>query len=123
MGQCVVQKMQDAYGTEPADIVAAIGPSICQACYEVSEDVADAFAAAFQKPGQEREILISKDDGKYQLDLWRANEIVLVEAGIPKEQIQTTDLCTCDNSRFLFSHRASHGRRGNLGAFLGLREV
>lgn len=123
MGQCVVQKMQDAYGTEPADIVAAIGPSICQACYEVSEDVADAFAAAFQKPGQEREILISKDDGKYQLDLWRANEIVLVEAGIPKEQIQTTDLCTCHNSRFLFSHRASHGRRGNLGAFLGLREV
>lgn len=123
MGQCVVQKMQDAYGTEPADIVAAIGPSICQACYEVSEDVADAFAAAFQKLGQEREILISKDDGKYQLDLWRANEIVLVEAGIPKEQIQTTDLCTCHNSRFLFSHRASHGRRGNLGAFLGLREV
>lgn len=123
MGQCVVQKMQDAYGTEPADIVAAIGPSICQACYEVSEDVADAFAAAFQKPGQEREILISKDDGKYQLDLWRANEIVLMEAGIPKEQIQTTDLCTCHNSRFLFSHRASHGRRGNLGAFLGLREV
>ncbi len=123
MGQCVVQKMQDAYGTEPADIVAAIGPSICQACYEVSEHVADAFAAAFQKPGQEREILISKDDGKYQLDLWRANEIVLVEAGIPKEQIQTTDLCTCHNSRFLFSHRASHGRRGNLGAFLGLREV
>lgn len=123
MGQCVVQKMQDAYGTESADIVAAIGPSICQACYEVSEDVADAFAAAFQKPGQEREILISKDDGKYQLDLWRANEIVLVEAGIPKEQIQTTDLCTCHNSRFLFSHRASYGRRGNLGAFLGLREV
>ena len=120
MGQCVVEKLRESYGTEPADIVAAVGPSICQECYEVSEDVADAFAAAFTKPGQEREILLAKGGGKYQLDLWRANEIVLTEAGIPREQIQVTDLCTCHNDRYLFSHRASHGQRGNLGAFLGL---
>lgn len=122
MGQCVVEKMREAYGTNPTDIVAAIGPSICRDCYEVSEDVAEAFVKAFHKPGQEREILLSKGGGKYQLDLWRANEIVLMEAGIPLEQIQTTDLCTCHNSSYLFSHRASHGQRGNLGAFLGLRE-
>lgn len=121
MGQCVVEKMREAYGTEPVDLVAAVGPSICQACYEVSEDVAAAFAAAFVKPGQEREILLAKGGGKYQLDLWRANEIVLIEAGIPEANIQVTDLCTCHNARYLFSHRASHGQRGNLGAFLGLR--
>lgn len=121
MGRCVVEKMREAYGTEPADLVAAVGPSICQACYEVSEDVAEAFAAAFAKPGQEREILLAKGGGKYQLDLWRANEIVLTEAGIPREKIQVTDLCTCHNGHYLFSHRASHGQRGNLGAFLGLR--
>lgn len=120
MGRCVVEKMREAYGTDPADLVAAVGPSICQACYEVSEDVAAAFAAAFAKPGQEREILLAKGGGKYQLDLWRANEIVLTEAGIPEENIQATDLCTCHNARYLFSHRASHGQRGNLGAFLGL---
>lgn len=120
MGRCVVEKMREAYGTDPADLVAAVGPSICQACYEVSEDVAAAFAAAFAKPGQEREILLAKGGGKYQLDLWRANEIVLTEAGIPGENIQVTDLCTCHNDRYLFSHRASHGQRGNLGAFLGL---
>ena len=119
MGQCVVEKMREVYGTDPADVVAVVGPSICQECYEVSEDVAQAFVAAFRKPGQEREILFSKGGGKYQLDLWRANEIVLAEAGVPREQIQTTDLCTCHNSRYLFSHRASHGQRGNLGAFLG----
>ena len=56
MGQCVVEKLRESYGTDPADIVAAVGPSICQECYEVSEDVADAFAAAFTKPGEEREI-------------------------------------------------------------------
>lgn len=120
MGRCVVEKMREAYGTAPADLVAAVGPSICQECYEVSEDVAEAFAEAFAKPGQEREILLAKGGGKYQLDLWRANEIVLTEAGIPRNQIQVTDLCTCHNDRYLFSHRASHGQRGNLGAFLGL---
>lgn len=120
MGRCVVEKMRETYGTDPADLVAAVGPSICQECYEVSEDVAAAFAAAFAKPGQEREILLAKGGGKYQLDLWRANEIVLTEAGIPGNKIQVTDLCTCHNHRYLFSHRASHGQRGNLGAFLGL---
>ncbi|MDE7131777.1 MAG: polyphenol oxidase family protein, partial [Lachnospiraceae bacterium] len=47
-------------------------------------------------------------------------EIILQEAGIKAERIQVTDLCTCHNSEYLFSHRASHGMRGNLGAFLGL---
>lgn len=120
MGRCVTEKMKDVYGTDPANIVAVVGPSICQACYEVSEDVADAFAREFLGKGQADEILISKGGGKYQLDLWRANEIVLTEAGIPAKQIQVTDLCTCHNSDYLFSHRASHGKRGNLGAFLGL---
>ena len=122
MGQCVVEKMRDVYGTDPADLTAAVGPSICQECYEVSEDVAEAFAGAFRGQGQADEILLNKGGGKYQLDLWRANEIVLKEAGILEEKIQVTDLCTCHNSSYLFSHRASHGQRGNLGAFLGIRE-
>ncbi|MCM1121062.1 MAG: peptidoglycan editing factor PgeF [Eubacterium sp.] len=120
MGRCVIEKMRETYGTDPADIVAAVGPSICQECYEVSEDVADAFAQEFKGQGQIDEILMDKGNGKYQLDLWRANEIVLTEAGIPAKQIQVTDLCTCHNSEYLFSHRASKGRRGNLGAFMGL---
>ena len=82
--------------------------------------MAEAFIREFRKPGQEEQILIDKGNGKYQLDLWRANEIVLQEAGIPAGQIQVTDLCTCHNSEYLFSHRASQGKRGNLGAFLGL---
>lgn len=120
MGRCVTEKMREVYGSNPADIVAAIGPSICQECYEVSEDVADAFAQEFRMPGQADKILLNKGNGKYQLDLWQANEIVLEEAGIPADQIQVTDICTCHNSEYLFSHRASKGRRGNLGAFMGL---
>ena len=59
--------------------------------------------------------------GKYQLDLWLANAVSLRREGVLAENIQITDLCTCENSRELFSHRASQGRRGNLGAFLMLK--
>ena len=120
MGRCVAEKMKEVYGTRPEDLTAAIGPSICRSCYEVSEDVAQAFRDEFRKPGQAAQILDDKGGGKYRLDLWRANEIILQEVGIAAERIQVTDLCTCHNSGYLFSHRASQGKRGNLGAFLGL---
>lgn len=120
IGQRTLEAMQTEYGTRPEDVAAAIGPSICRDCYEVSEDVAKAFREAFPKPGQSGEILTGKGNGKYWLDLWRANQIVLLEAGIPQKQIQVTDICTCCNPEYLFSHRASYGKRGNLGAFLGL---
>lgn len=120
MGQCVVEQMKECFGTRPEDLIAAIGPSICQSCYEVSADVAGAFADEFRKKGQREQLLRSAGDDKYLLDLWRANEIVLREAGVAAEHIQVTDVCTCHNSSILFSHRASQGKRGNLGAFLGL---
>lgn len=120
MGARTIEAMNRAYGTKPEDITAAIGPSICRDCYEVSEDVAEAFAREFSKEGQDKAILDEKGDGKYQLDLWEANRIVLTEAGVRPENIQVTDICTCCNPQYLFSHRASQGKRGNLGAFLGL---
>lgn len=114
-----LEAMKKEYGTDPADVVAAIGPSICQDCYEVSQDVADAFYTGFSDDHR-KELLLAKENGKYQLDLWKANEIVLTDAGVPKDQIETTALCTCCNPKRLFSHRASHGKRGTLAAFLML---
>lgn len=121
MGAATITAMKREFGTEAKDLVCAIGPSICQDCYEVSEDVAEAFKEAF--PGHADEILLDKKNGKYQLDLWRANEIVLTEAGVLKENIAVTNICTCCNPDLLFSHRASHGKRGNLGAFIYLRNA
>lgn len=121
MGAATITAMKREFGTEAKDLVCAIGPSICQDCYEVSEDVADAFKEAF--PGHADEILLDKKNGKYQLDLWGANEIVLTEAGVLKENIAVTNICTCCNPDLLFSHRASHGKRGNLGAFIYLRNA
>lgn len=120
MGRATILAMGQEYGTKPEDLICAIGPSICKDCYEVSEDVAEAFAAEFK--GQEEKILEAKGNGKYQLDLWKANEIVLLEAGVKKGHLAVTNLCTCCNPELLFSHRASHGKRGNMGAFLRLKE-
>ena len=118
MGRETLCAMQKEFQTEPKDVLCAIGPSICQSCYEISEDVAAQFQQEF--PGHEKELLQNKGNGKYQLDLWRANEIVLLEAGVKREHLAVTNICTCCNSKLLFSHRASHGKRGNLGAFLCL---
>lgn len=119
MGQRTLEKMATEFGTNPKDVVAAVGPSICQDCYEVSEDVAEEFIREFS--GHADEILINKGNGKYQLDLWKTNEIVLIEAGVKKENIAVTNICTCCNPDLLFSHRASKGKRGNLGAFMYIR--
>ena len=119
MGQKTLEAMKEAFGTKPEDVYAAIGPSICQDCYEISEDVAMHFYEEFQGHGDE--ILINKGNGKYQLDLWKTNEIVLLEAGILPEHLAVTNICTCCNSEVLFSHRASQGKRGNLAAFLMLK--
>lgn len=120
MGQKTLEAMKEAFGTNPKDVYAAIGPSICQECYEISEDVAEHFYEEFNGHGDE--ILINKGNGKYQLDLWKTNEIVMLEAGILPEHLAVTNVCTCCNAEVLFSHRASQGKRGNLAAFLMLKE-
>lgn len=121
MGAVTVARMREAFGTEPKHLRAAIGPSICQDCYEVSEEVALAFKEEFCAHADER-LVYRKENGRYQLNLWRANEIVLLEAGIRREHLSVTNVCTCCNPQKMFSHRASHGQRGNLGAFLQLMQ-
>lgn len=116
MGERMVRAMAEYYGSLPSELYAAVGPSICRDCYEVSGDVAvqflDMLGDGTAIPG--------KAPGKFQLDLWLANERILEQAGIPREHISVTDICTCHNSGYLFSHRASGGKRGNIGVFLML---
>ena len=119
IGQKTVEKMHEVYGSEPKDIVAAIGPSICQSCYEVSDDVAEAFRANFTAD-EAADILLDKGNGKYQLDLWTANWYVLTDAGILPEHLSVTDLCTACHPDLLWSHRKTNGQRGGLSAFLSL---
>ena len=121
MGQVTVEKMQKEFNCDPKNILACVGPSICQDCYEVSEDVIDMFRANFRESEYDR-LFYAKENGKFQLDLWKANELVLTDAGIRPEHMAVTNVCTCCNPELLFSHRASKGKRGNLAAFIALKE-
>lgn len=118
IGKVTLDLMKETYGTNPKDVIVCIGPSICRDCYEVSEDVATEFEAAFK--GREKDILINKGNGKYQLDLWECNYIIFKECGVYEENIHMPDICTCHNMEMMFSHRATQGRRGNLAAFLSI---
>lgn len=122
MGKRMTEAMAEAFGSRPSELIAAVGPSICQECYEVGEEVAEQFHELFGGSGHCGEIVTrGKAEGKYQLDLWQANRLILEEAGIPHGSISVTDICTCHNSDYLFSHRGSGGHRGNMGVFLMLR--
>lgn len=121
MGKVTVELMKETYGCNPADMTACIGPSICKDCYEVSKDVADRFKDTFDKKYW-NVLLKEKADDKFKLNLWEANRIILKHSGLKLENIHITDICTCCNSNWLFSHRASHGKRGNLAAFLMLTD-
>lgn len=121
IGRVTVEKMCSEYGCRPENILAAIGPSICQDCYEVSRDVIERFRESFDKSLWPK-LFYEKENGKYQLDLWEANRNVFLEAGIREENIAVTNLCTHCNPEILFSHRTMGDKRGNLSAFLALKK-
>lgn len=119
MGQVTVNAMRDAYGTDPADLIICIGPSICRDCFEVGPEVAEEFQEAFDQIYW-KELMYGTAHGKYYVDLWKANRVVFEEAGVRPEQIYVTNICTRCNHENLFSHRIQGEKRGNLAAFLGL---
>ena len=116
----MVKTMKNTYGSDPANIVTAIGPSICMDCYEISYDVAEQFISRFNEIELSK-ILLDKGNGKYQLNLHEACKINLMNSGVLEENIAMPDICTCCNPEVLYSHRASNGLRGNLAAVIMLK--
>lgn len=121
IGKLTAEKMKEAFGSDPRDIIAVIGPSICADCYEVGEEVADEFRKAFFLDEHDSNVICKNDRGRYQLNLWEANRIVLTDAGLLPENIHISGVCTSCNSELLFSHRKTQGKRGSLAAFLAIK--
>ena len=120
IGGKTVRRMQQEFGCNPEDILAAIGPSVGQCCYEVSEDVKIEVEKIVNHDIIDK-IVKKQPASKYLLDLWALNRILLIDAGIKASHITTTDLCTCCNHEELYSHRATGGQRGNLAGILSLK--
>ena len=121
MGGATLNEMKKAYGTDPGDVIACIGPSICRGCFEVGEDVIEEVKKAFGPQGAEGLYCAGKEPGKYQMDLWKANRKVLEDAGVKPANIHTAGICTMCNPDHFYSHRVMGDSRGNLAAFLALR--
>jgi len=99
-----VAAMNCEFGTEPGDVLAGIGPSIGPCCYEVGQEVIDAWNAADVVDGSSA--VVERGTG-YHFDLWAANRLVLIQAGISDDRIETSGVCVrCEYDRF-FSYRAT----------------
>jgi len=110
-----VDALVTAFGTNPGDCIAGIGPSICAECYPIGEDVIARSEEAFgEKAGQ---FFLSRN-GRLHLDLWKANAYVLQEAGV--ERIEVAGVCTAMHTEDWFSHRAEKGKTGRFGALISL---
>lgn len=121
--QNVVEKMRKHFSSNPAEILIAIGPSICKEQYVVSEDLALSFLEDYPDLGEDTASpiqRISKD--KFQLDLWDLNRRIALDCGIKEEHISISGYCTMENPELFFSHRYSQGKRGLQGAFICLQD-
>ena len=120
IGKKTVQKMSLAFGCEPNNIIAAIGPCIGNCCYEVDEPVFKEFSKLSYLDMSK--IFTEKPNEKYMLDLVEANRQILVHSGIKESNIDLSDICTCCNCDMLHSHRATNGERGTLAAIIELKK-
>ncbi|MDY4812800.1 MAG: peptidoglycan editing factor PgeF, partial [Ruminococcus sp.] len=116
IGEEVIKKMTALYGTNPSNVVVAIGPAISKCCYEVDKDCAENFYNL--KDLDNSKFIFPKEDGKYMIDLLETNRQIVMKAGVKKENIVLSDLCTKCNSDLLWSHRATNGHRGTMCAFM-----
>lgn len=115
----MVNAMQKQYGSQPADIIAGIGPSIGPDHYEIGSDV---IVKVMEKFGDEAEALklLRSDKGRIYFDLWKTNKLLLERAGVC--QVEVAEICTACHTDDWFSHRAEKGRTGRFGALISLRQ-
>ena len=117
---CTVQRMKDAFGSVPGDILAAEGPAIGPSCFEVGEDVKLAFQHLFGETEQIR-LFRSRGHGKYFLDLPEANRLLLIRAGIKAEHIEQSGMCTYARDDLFYSYSHSGGKAGRHMAVMMLQ--
>lgn len=98
--QKAVEAMCHAYGTAPADLQAVIGPGISLDSFEVGDEVYDQFLSA----GFDMQP-ISRREAKWHIDLPMCNRLQLMEAGVPADHIQMTNICTYQQYDRYFSAR------------------
>lgn len=115
-----VEAMAREFAANPADLVAAIGPSIGPCCYAVGANVLTAFR---ERGVGEEEIgrwFLGIDGGALHLDLWTANYDQLLQAGMREDRIHLSRLCTKTHSDVFESYRVEGERAGRMAALIAV---
>lgn len=126
----MVARMETGYGSRPQDILAGIGPSIGDCCYEVDDYVMDHIrqledglkAAAGSGPSQELYRTSEADHRKSMLNLKEMNRRIMIKAGILPTHIECTSWCTSCNQDLFFSYRKENGVTGRMTSWIGIKE-
>jgi len=110
-----IKDMQSHYGSSPANIQVAIGPSIGPDHYQIGPDVILKVRECF---GSDADNLLSTRSGSTYFDLWQANKYMAKESGV--SQVEIAGICTACHTEDWFSHRAEKGQTGRFGAIIAL---
>lgn len=113
-----IEEMQRAFGSDPADLLIAIGPGIRACCFEVGDDVVRLFDERY--PESQIAQPIADHPGKYRMNLCNALDIQLDLAGVPLENRHDLGACTCCRTREFFSYRAEGLASGRMMAVIGI---
>ncbi len=115
-----IEEMVKNYGCDPGNILAAIGPSIGQCCFETDGDVPDAMEKSFGSAAAPH--IDDIGGGRYRISLAGLNRETLLECGIREENITVDGSCTCCENSLFWSHRATAGVRGTMAAVICLED-
>lgn len=110
-----VQALEEAFGSQPQDLQAIVGPCICGKCYEVGEEVV-AAVEALDVP----DAVTAHAQSKH-VDLLGLNQALLRRAGVPAEQITLVESCSRCGDTPMFSFRRDGAGSGRMVGMFALR--
>jgi hypothetical protein len=116
-----IEELSAQFGSRPADLVAALGPSIGPCCYQVGSSVVEAFLAAGHGASSIDRWFAPDRDSRFKLDLWTATFDQLCGAGVPAHQVYTARLCTAHDRARFFSYRSEGASAGRMAAVIRAR--
>ncbi len=114
-----VRAMGREFGSDPADLLAFLAPAIGVCCYEVGDDVADAWR---ERAGAGAGLALVEYGERWRFDLEVANRYLLAESGVRRDRIEAAGICTKCNGDRWFSHRGQGATTGRYAAMIGLVE-
>jgi YfiH family protein len=114
-----VAALASSVGTRPNRLLAYLAPAIRSCCYEVGDQVADAWR---QLAGREAAVALEPFGSRWRLDVSAANRWLLERAGLDPENVEVSGICTRCNGDRWFSHRGQGPATGRFGAVIALTE-